>query len=90
MSRQEPRAAVHVAIQNVLENLLQKFSDDERRISCGAAHQPVYDSYYGAGRSVYEIGGVNPGECFKELLLESGKYDLHASTAHVPRMSNLG
>ncbi len=54
-SRQQTRAAVFVAIQNVLENLPQKYSDDEYSIKCEAVYQHVYDSYYGAGRSVYQV-----------------------------------
>ncbi len=56
-SRQQTRAAVLVAIQEVLENLPQKYSDDDYRVKCEAVYQHVYDSYYGAGRSVYEAVG---------------------------------
>ncbi len=52
-SRQQARAAVFVAIQNVLENLPQKYSDDDYRAKCEAAYRHVYDLYYGAGGSVY-------------------------------------
>ena len=33
--------------------LPQKYSDDDYRVKCDAVYQHVYDSYYGAGRSVY-------------------------------------
>ncbi len=57
-SRQATRAGVLVAIQEVLENLPQKYSDDDYRVKCEAVYQHVYDSYYGAGRSVY--GMIDP------------------------------
>jgi hypothetical protein len=46
---------VLVAIQEVLETLPQKYSDDDYRVKCDAVYQHVYDSYYGAGRSVYAV-----------------------------------
>jgi type I restriction enzyme R subunit len=54
-SRQQTRAAVFVAIQEVLENLPQKYSDDDYRVKCEAVYQHVYDSYFGAERSVYKV-----------------------------------
>ncbi len=42
-SRQQTRTAVFVAIQEVLENLPQKYSDDEYSIKCEAVYQHVYD-----------------------------------------------
>ncbi len=56
-SRQQTRAAVLVAIQEVLENLPQKYSNEEYNVKCEAVYQHVYDSYYGAGRSVYQVAG---------------------------------
>ena len=56
-SRQQARAAVLVAIQEVLENLPQKYSDDDYRLKCDAVYQHVYDSYYGSGQSVYVVTG---------------------------------
>lgn len=56
-SRQQTRAAVLVAFQEVLENLPQKYSDEEYNVKCEAVYQHVYDSYYGAGRSVYGVAG---------------------------------
>ena len=44
-----------MAIQEVLENLPQKDSDEEYRMKCEAVYQHVYDWYYGAGRSVYAV-----------------------------------
>ena len=41
-----------MAIQKVLENLPQKYSDDYH-VKCEAVYQHVYDSYYVAGQSVY-------------------------------------
>jgi type I restriction enzyme R subunit len=48
---------VLVAIQEVLENLPQKYSDEEYNVKCEAVYQHVYDSYYGAGLSVYGVAG---------------------------------
>lgn len=45
-----------MAIQEVLENLPQKYSNEEYNVKCKAVYQHVYDSYYGAGRSVYAAG----------------------------------
>ena len=46
-----------VAIQEVLENLPQKYSDDDYRVKCETVYQHVYDSYYDAKRSVYGVAG---------------------------------
>ena len=43
--------------KEVLENLPQKYSDDDYRVKCDAVYQHVYDSYYGAGGSVYGVAG---------------------------------
>jgi phosphohistidine phosphatase SixA len=51
------RAAVFVAIQEVLENLPQKYSAEEFDLKCEAVYQLVYGSYHGAGRSVYGVAG---------------------------------
>jgi type I restriction enzyme R subunit len=56
-SRQQTRAAVFVAIKDVLMNLPQKYSDEEYNVKCEAVYQHVYDSYYGAGGSVYGVAG---------------------------------
>jgi hypothetical protein len=48
---------VFVAIQEVLEDLPQKYSDSDCRVKCDAVHQRMYDSYYGAEQSVYRIEG---------------------------------
>ena len=46
-----------MAIQHVLEDLPQNYFDDDYYVKCDAVHWHVYDSYYGAGRSVYEAAG---------------------------------
>ncbi len=51
------RAAVLVAIQEVSENLPPIYSDDDYRVKCKAMYPHGYDSYYGAGRSVYGVAG---------------------------------
>ncbi len=53
-SRQQTRAAVSVAIQEVLKNLPQKYSEDDYRVKCNAVYPHVYESYVDAGRSEYE------------------------------------
>jgi type I restriction enzyme R subunit len=52
-SRQQTRAAVFVTIQEVPENLPQKYSDEDYRVKCETVYQHVYDLYYGAGQSAY-------------------------------------
>ena len=52
-SRQETRAGVLVTIKNVLDQLPEKYSTEDYDAKCEAVYQHVYDSYYGAGGSVY-------------------------------------
>ena len=49
-SRQQTRVAVFVAIQEMLENLPQKYSGDDYCVKCEAIYQHVYDSHFGVGR----------------------------------------
>ena len=56
-SRQQTRAAVLVAIQEVLENLPSSYTDDDCHQKCETIYQHVYDLYYGPGQSVYEATG---------------------------------
>jgi len=46
---------VLVAIQKVVENLQQIYSDDDYRVRRETVYQHLYDSYYGAGQSVYGV-----------------------------------
>jgi type I restriction enzyme R subunit len=56
-NRQQTRAAVFVAIQEVLKNLPQEYSNDDYRVKCDAVYQHVHDSYNGPERSVYGVAG---------------------------------
>ncbi len=72
------RATVFGAIQEVLENLPQKYSNDDYRVKCEAVFQHMCGSYYEAVRSVYAGWGdfptspslrqaiMNQVECFVE------------------------
>ena len=42
----------------MLENLPQKYSDDDYRVKCETVYQHVYDSYYGAGRRMFGAAGL--------------------------------
>ena len=55
--KQQARASVQITIRNVLNQLpTKKFSPSFLRARVNAVYQHVYDSYYGAERSVY--GGL--------------------------------
>lgn len=51
--RQQSRAAVKLAIEEILDRLPQNYSSDLYERKCQAVYQHVYDSYYGQGRSIY-------------------------------------
>jgi type I restriction enzyme R subunit len=53
--RQQSRAAVKVTIEDVFDHELPDppFSKDLFRQKCELVYQHVYDSYFGAGRSIY-------------------------------------
>ena len=51
--RQQSRAAVKVAIEEILDRLPQSYSSALYERKCQAVYQHVYDSYYGQGRSIY-------------------------------------
>ena len=54
--RQQSRAQVRVAIETVLdEGLPRTYTPELFRMKTDAIFQHVYDSYYGAGRSSYEV-----------------------------------
>ena len=51
--KQQTRAGVQLAIEQVLEKLPQAYSDNLYKEKCGVVYQHVYDSYYGMQGSVY-------------------------------------
>ncbi len=55
--RQQSRAAVELAIQDLVWQLPKCYTDTLCQQKSAAVYQHVYDSYYGAGQSVYAVAG---------------------------------
>ena len=55
--RQQTRAAVKVAIADVLDKLPGSYTKDKYEEKCEIVFQHIYDSYYGEGKSVYAKAG---------------------------------
>ena len=54
--RQQSRAQVCVTIEDIFDRgLPQAYSPELYQKKCDAVYQHVYDSYYGAGKSVYSF-----------------------------------
>ncbi len=53
--KQQTRAAVEVAIQNVLDKLPQAYTTGLYQQKCSLVYQHVYDNYYGSGKSIYTL-----------------------------------
>jgi type I restriction enzyme, R subunit len=52
--RQQSRAQVLTTIQSLLDQELpQAYTPDLYRQKCGQVYQHIYDSYFGAGKSIY-------------------------------------
>jgi len=51
--RQQPKAAVKVAIADILDQLPESYSIEVYKRKCEEVYQHVYESYSGAGRSIY-------------------------------------
>jgi len=51
--RQQSRAAVRLAIEEMLDRLPEVYDEALYRSKCEAVYQHVYDAYYGAGDGVY-------------------------------------
>jgi type I restriction enzyme R subunit len=51
--RQQSRAAVRVAIKDMVWQLPQCYTDEMCQHKSSAVYQHVYDNYWGAGQSVY-------------------------------------
>ena len=55
--RQQSRAAVQVCVEEVLEGLPRAYDKDIFQQKCNLIFQHVFDSYQGAGRSIYAHAG---------------------------------
>ncbi|MFQ5751742.1 MAG: type I restriction enzyme endonuclease domain-containing protein, partial [bacterium] len=53
--RQQTRAAVRLCVEEILDQLPKKFTKELYLQKCEVVYQHVYESYYGAGRSVYAL-----------------------------------
>ena len=53
--KQQSRAAVRLAIEETLENLPDRYSQELYDQKCSAIYQHVFESYYGEDRSVYSV-----------------------------------
>jgi len=51
--RQQSKAAVKVAIEEILDQLPESYPTDAYQRKCEEVYQHVYESYSGAGRSIY-------------------------------------
>jgi type I restriction enzyme R subunit len=52
---QRTRADVRLTIEQVLDRLPQRYSQQYYQVACDSVYQHIYDKYYGAGRSVYAL-----------------------------------
>jgi type I restriction enzyme R subunit len=53
--KQQTRAGVRLTIEQILDQLPAPFVKDLYKEKCDRIYQHVYDSYYGAGQSIYPI-----------------------------------
>ena len=51
--KQQARAGVQVLIEQMLDSLPSVYTTELYQTKCSAVYQHVYDSYYGAGKSIY-------------------------------------
>jgi type I restriction enzyme R subunit len=51
---QRSRAEVRVVIGDMLDRLPASYAPQMYRQACDSVYQHIYDSYYGAGRSIYD------------------------------------
>ena len=52
--RQQSRAAVKVTVAEILDELPERYTQEIYDQTCEVVYQHIYDSYYGAGNSIYE------------------------------------
>ena len=55
--KQQNRASVRLCIEEVLDELPEAYTRQIWPRKCASIYQHVYDSYYGAGRSIYAMAG---------------------------------
>ncbi|MCT7950741.1 type I restriction endonuclease subunit R [Ancylothrix sp. C2] len=53
--RQQSKAAVKVTIEDILDRLPESYSAEEYQRKCEEVYQHIYESYSGAGQSIYNI-----------------------------------
>jgi len=53
--RQQSRADVRVSIEKILDGLPEAYTRDLYQQKCEVVYQHVFDSYYGAGQSIYGL-----------------------------------
>lgn len=53
--RQQSRAGVRLAIEQILDKLPRCFTQKLYEMKCALVYQHIYDSYYGLGESVYSV-----------------------------------
>ena len=51
--RQQSRAAIKVTVAEILDELPERYTQEIYNQKCEVVYQHIYDSYYGAGNSVY-------------------------------------
>jgi type I restriction enzyme, R subunit len=51
--KQQSRAAVQLAIEQILDKLPETYTPEKYHEKCGQVYQHVYDNYYGQGNSIY-------------------------------------
>lgn len=52
---QRTRADVRLTIEQVLDRLPQRYSQQQYQVACDSVYQHIYDKYYSAERSVYAL-----------------------------------
>jgi len=55
--RQQARADVKLTIETILDELPRTYTPDVWQLKCDNVYQHVFDSYAGAGQSIYEMAG---------------------------------
>ena len=54
--RQQSRAAVRLSVEEALDRLPPSFTTETYQLKCDRTYQHIFESYYGEGRSVYQMG----------------------------------
>jgi len=53
--KQQSRAAVRLAIEETLDRLPERYTQEQFDQKCSAIYQHVFESYYGEDKSVYSV-----------------------------------